>query len=70
MLLRPWPAMARTVWGEAARVCEAGWAGSLSAFQAEYFSTPALDEARADAPALCMGNLARVRSMILVISRG
>jgi len=44
VVTRPWPAMARTVWGDAELAGSSGWVGDLDLYRARYWSTFARDD--------------------------
>ncbi|MEH6549600.1 MAG: AMP-binding protein [Pseudomonadales bacterium] len=37
VIVRPYPYLARTIWGDAGNVCEPGWVGDLERFESTYF---------------------------------
>jgi len=39
VVTKPWPSMARTVWGDAELAATSGWVGDLDTFRARYWST-------------------------------
>lgn len=44
VVTRPWPSMARTVWGDSAQAGSSGWVGDLDTFRDHYWSSFARDD--------------------------
>jgi len=55
---KPWPGMARTVWGESEAVGTPGWRGNLDAFRAAYYPSCVVDGA--PARGFSLGDLAQL----------
>jgi len=58
VVTRPWPSMARTVWGDAELCSSPGWVGDLDVFRARYWSSFARDDGE-PVMALDLADLAR-----------
>ena len=58
VVTRPWPSMARTVWGDPDMCASAGWVGDLDTYRGRYWSTFARDDGE-PVMALDLADLAR-----------